>query len=390
MNSIMKPLKKLLAAVIVLGLGIFGFNFLVATKPDVPLRERAEAVSKVSATTVAIVDAQPLQVAFGEVTASRKINLHFSVGGEVVWISPKMQNGAIVRGAEPLARLDAELLELSLQDIQVQIAAETVNLEELTTQFELRERNHSRVSQMEVASVASEKALDDATLSLSISKNALMQSQSRLKRLKIALKRAQRNLRQTTLTPSFDGVLSDVAIGKGQLVSSAVKLGTVTDLSSLYVSFVVPSEVYAISDQMIGRSIDMVWVAGGRSVMEIKGIIKRAEGNVDALEGGGRFYASMPYIGVETSDLIPEGAFVRVTYPSNPLPMVAILPESAVFDGDTVFVIEDGRAHSRKVSVLNKVDGFVYVRGDLKDGDSVIITRILGLGEGALVEVVKP
>ena len=390
MISIMKPLKKLLAAVIVLGLGIFGFNFLVATKPDVPLRERAEAVSKVSATTVAIVDAQPLQVAFGEVTASRKINLHFSVGGEVDWISPKMQNGAIVRGAEPLARLDAELLELSLQDIQVQIAAETVNLEELTTQFELRERNHSRVSQMEVASVASEKALDDATLSLSISKNALMQSQSRLKRLKIALKRAQRNLRQTTLTPSFDGVLSDVAIGKGQLVSSAVKLGTVTDLSSLYVSFVVPSEVYAISDQMIGRSIDMVWVAGGRSVMEIKGIIKRAEGNVDALEGGGRFYASMPYIGVETSDLIPEGAFVRVTYPSNPLPMVAILPESAVFDGDTVFVIEDGRAHSRKVSVLNKVDGFVYVRGDLKDGDSVIITRILGLGEGALVEVVKP
>ncbi len=390
MISIMKPLKKLLAAVIVLGLGIFGFNFLVATKPDVPLRERAEAVSKVSAATVSIADAQPMQVAFGEVTASRKINLHFSVGGEVEWISTKMQNGAIVMSGEPLARLDMELLELSRQDIEFQIDAETVNLEELTTQFDLRQRNYDRVNRMEIASVASEKALDDAALSLSISKNALVQSQSRLRRLENALKRAQRDLGKTILASSFTGVLSDVGIGRGQLVSNAVKLGTVTDLSSLYVSFVVPSEVYAISDQMIGRSIDMVWVAGGRSVKTVKGIIERAEGNVDALEGGGRFYASMPYEGVKSSDLIPEGAFVRVVYPSNPLPMVAILPESAVFDGDTVFVIKDNRAHSRKISVMNKVDGLVYVRGDIKDGDSVITTRILGLGEGTLVEVATP
>ena len=383
-------IKKILAAFIVLGLGIFGFNFLVATKPDVPLQERAEAVSRVSAITVKIADAQPTQVAFGEVAASRKTNLHFSVGGEVEWISSKMQNGAIVKNGEPLARLDTELLELSRQDIEFQIDAEMVNIAELTTQFDLRERNYDRVNRMEIASVASEKALDDAALSLSVSKNSLVQSQSRLKRLENALKRAQRDLRKTILAPSFDGVLSAVAIGKGQLVSSSVRLGTVTDLSSLYVSFVVPAEVYAISDQMIGRSIDMVWVAGGRSVREIKGVIDRAEGNVDALEGGGRFYASLPYEGANASDLIPEGAFIRVSYPSSPLSMVATLPEPAVFDGDTVFVIENGRAHSRKISVLNKVDGLAYVKGDLKDGDKVITTRILGLGEGALVEVTKP
>ena len=84
---------------------------------------------------------------------------------------------------------------------------------------------------------------------------------------------------------------------------------------------------------------------------------------------------------------IPAGAFVEITYPTLMLDDVVILPEAAVFDRDNVFVVVDGRADRRQVEILSKSKGQVYVRGDLQDGDQIISTRIPGLAQGTLVEV---
>ena len=388
MKTILSGLSRLVAAAVILGLGIGGFMYLVSSKPDVPSRPRAEEVRKVAVTIAERISATPRQQAFGTVSAARVSDLRFAIGGEVETVNPVMRNGALVRKGQTLATLDTELLKLSVNDIAVQLVAETANQKELQTQLNLRQRQFERVNQMTAASVASEKRLDDAQLALSQAKNSVLQSNSRIEQLKIAKKRAERNLRDAVLQAPFDGVLSSVMIGTGQVLSSNTALGMLTDLNSLEVSFVVPAETYAISAQLIDQDVSITWTAGGRDVVTVKGQIKRAEGNVSANEGGGRIYATLPDVAAGTMPLVPAGAFVEITYPTVQLPDVVILPEAAIFDRNKIFVIVEGRANRREVDIISKSTGVVYVRGNIETGDQVISTRIPGLAQGTLVEVV--
>ncbi|MGC6484990.1 MAG: efflux RND transporter periplasmic adaptor subunit [Candidatus Puniceispirillales bacterium] len=379
---------KLLVAIMILLGGFGGYNYLLATQEEIKPQPRRETVRNVETVTVDLADARPVYTAFGTVSAARTADLRFSVSGEVETVSDQFRNGLFVRKGEELAALDTELLVIARNEIREQIAAEKRNIASLETQLVLRQRQFDRISEMQAASVAPDARVDDASLALTVARNALDQSQSRLRQYQLSLKRAERNLRESTLTAPFDGMLSAVSVARGQVIGAANPLGVLTDLSSLEVSFVVPAEVYAASHTLVGQQVSITWKAGGRSVETVNGSIERAEGGVTAAEGGGRLYAVLPQP-EEGRSAIPQGAFVEVRLPTLLVENVAIVPDVALFERDTVYVIEDGRAAPRKVDVISRSDGYLYLKGELRDGDIVITTRLPGLGKGVRVEAVS-
>ena len=389
MRRFIKPLLKLIVALGILASGYGGYNYLLATQEVIEPQPRRETVRQVETVTVKLGDARPVYTAFGTVLAARTADLRFSISGEVESIANIFRNGRFVRKGDRLAALDTELLTIARNEINEQISNEKRNIDSLETQLVLRQRQFDRVSEMKAAAVASDSRLDDANLALIMARNALDQSQSRLRQLRLSLKRAERNLRESMLTAPFDGMLSDVSIGEGRVVSSANPLAVLTDLSSLEVSFVVPAEVYAESASLIGDPVSITWKAGGRSVQTVNGRIERAEGGVTAAEGGGRLYAALPVPDGDGRTAIPEGAFVEVRLPTMLIEEVAVIPDVALFERDTVYVIEDGRAVARKVNVINRSDSLLYIEGDLQNGDVVITTRLPGLGKGVRVEAFK-
>lgn len=390
LGRLFKPFMKLLAAVAILMAGFGGYNFLIETEEQIKSQPRKETVRKVDTVVIDLSDARPVYTAFGTVKAARTADLRFSIAGEVEMVADRFRNGRFVRKGEDLAGLDTELLVIARNEIREQIAAEKSNIASLEAQLVLRQRQFERVSEMKAASVASDSKLDDANLALTIARNALDQSQSRLRQYGLSLKRAERNLRESTLKAPFDGMLSAVSIGKGQVITSANPLGVLTDLSSLEVSFVVPAEVYAASRSIVGQQVSISWKAGGRLVQTVNGSIDRAEGGVTAAEGGGRLYALLPPADGEGQVAIPEGAFVEVRMPTLLVSNVAIIPDVALFGQDTVYVIEEGRASPRQVNVISRSDGYLYLEGELMDGDIVITTRLPGLGKGVRVEAISP
>ena len=389
MRRFIKPLLKLIVALGILASGYGGYNYLLATQEVIEPQPRRETVRQVETVTVKLGDARPVYTAFETVLAARTADLRFSISGEVESIANIFRNGRFVRKGDRLAALDTELLTIARNEINEQISNEKRNIDSLETQLVLRQRQFDRVSEMKAAAVASDSRLDDANLALIMARNALDQSQSRLRQLRLSLKRAERNLRESMLTAPFDGMLSDVSIGEGRVVSSANPLAVLTDLSSLEVSFVVPAEVYAESTSLIGDPVSITWKAGGRSVQTVNGRIERAEGGVTAAEGGGRLYAALPVPDGDGRTAIPEGAFVEVRLPTMLIEEVAVIPDVALFERDTVYVIEDGRAVARKVNVINRSDSLLYIEGDLQNGDVVITTRLPGLGKGVRVEAFK-
>jgi len=370
---------------LILIFGYVGFNYLVATKPEKPLQPRNEQVWTVKTAVVNFKAAYPEKSSFGQVEASRKSALNFNISGEVETVAEVFRNGNTVSKGVELARLDRDLLLIAKQEIMVQLDANKTNIEELAIQLDLRQKNFERINQMQAAAVTSQANLDEARLALSMAKNALQQATQQKNQLELSLQRANKNLEDAVLQAPFDGIISNVQIGRGLVLSPGISVGSMTDISSLEASFVVPSDVFADTDLLIGSEVKVIWRSGGREIKTLMSKVERAEGNVAVGQGGGRLYADIP-VGDDGNWIIPEGAFVEIIYSSGRVENVAQLPEAALYDDNSIFVIKNDRTNRRRVEVVQKSEGLVYVRGDINDGDVVVATRLPALGDGILVK----
>ena len=370
---------------LILIFGYVGFNYLVATKPEKPLQPRNEQVWTVKTAVVNFKAAYPEKSSFGQVEASRKSALNFNISGEVETVAEVFRNGNTVSKGVELARLDRDLLLIAKQEIMVQLDANKTNIEELAIQLDLRQKNFERINQMQAAAVTSQANLDEARLALSMAKNALQQATQQKNQLELSLQRANKNLEDAVLQAPFDGIISNVQIGRGLVLSPGISVGSMTDISSLEASFVVPSDVFADTDLLIGSEVKVIWRSGGREIKTLMSKVERAEGNVAVGQGGGRLYADIP-VGDDGNWIIPEGAFVEIIYSSGRVENVAKLPEAALYDDNSIFVIKNDRTDRRRVEVVQKSEGLVYVRGDINDGDVVVATRLPALGDGILVK----
>ena len=378
-------LTKVLPALIILGFFIFVYSWLQATKQVVKPQAPEEQTWIVQSVTVQQVDVQPLEQAFGTVVAAREAHLRFGVAGEVERVSNNLRNGAHVKTGDILASLDTERLQLALDKVEVQIKAESTQIKEFTAQLALRQRMAERAQSLSEKGVGSQAELDGAELAVSQASNQLALAKSRLAELKVSLRRHRKDLEDAVLKAPFDGSLSSVDLALGNQVSNTYLVATLTDLSSLEVSFVVPADIYANVTNLIGQQVKLSWSSEGSVVSETTATITRAEVVVDRTEGGGRLYAELPD---DAARSVPPGAFVEVFYSGRELTSVIELPEEALVGQDQVFVIEQGRAMQRQVVLLHRSPGWIWVRGDLKSGDKVIATRLPGIGNGLRVRAV--
>ena len=378
-------LAKVLPALIILGFFIFVYSWLQATKQVVKPQAPEEQTWIVQSVTVQQVDVQPLEQAFGTVVAAREAHLRFGVAGEVNLVSDNLRNGADVRMGDILASLDTERLQLALDTVDVKIKAETTQIKEFTEQLALRQRMAERAQALFDKGVGSQAELDGTELSVSQASNQLAMAKSNLAELKVSQRRHRKDLEDAVLKAPFDGSLSGVDLALGNQVSNTYLVATLTDLSSLEVSFVVPADIYANVTNLIGQQVSLSWSSEGSVVSETTATITRAEVVVDRTEGGGRLYAELPD---DAARSVPPGAFVEVSYFGRVLANVIELPEEALVGRDQVFVIEQGRASQRQVVLLHRRPGLIWVRGDLKNGDEVIATRLPGIGNGLRVRTV--
>ncbi|MEC7189797.1 MAG: efflux RND transporter periplasmic adaptor subunit [Pseudomonadota bacterium] len=378
-------LTRVLPALLILGFFISVYSWLQATKQVVKPQAPEEQTWIVQSVAVQQVDVQPLEQAFGTVVAAREAHLRFGVAGEVERVSNNLRNGAHVKTGDILASLDTERLQLAFDKVEVQIKAESTQIKEFTAQLALRQRMAERAQSVSEKGVGSQADLDGAELAVSQASNQLALAKSRLAELKVSLRRHRKDLEDAVLKAPFDGSLSSVDLALGNQVSNTYLVATLTDLSSLEVSFVVPADIYANVTNLIGQQVKLSWSSEGSVVSETTATITRAEVVVDRTEGGGRLYAELPD---DAARSVPPGAFVEVSYSGRELTSVIELPEEALVGQDQVFVIEQGRAMQRQVVLLHRSPGWIWVRGDLTSGDKVIATRLPGIGNGLRVRAV--
>ena len=413
-KSIIFNIFKIIITLSILSLGIGGYIWLKNTAPNVEVKKVDEKIFNVSASNIILQDFEPLSFSYGLVYSSRNASLTFPMFGKIKYIAENFISGSFIKKDEVLVKIDDfdqknQLRDLNIQldqlnyqrrEINDEILSDKTQLKELQEQLTLKKKLKNRVSNMVSNNASTENDLDNMILSVSNTKSMVLTREQNITRLNhkldqlelsknrilVSIQRNKKKISDTILTAPFDGSLRNVNIAFGENVQSGKSLGTLTDLNSLEVSFSVPAEIFSNATSIIGKKARIVWQQGTKEVSSVFAVISRIEVNVNPQDGGGKLYAKLP--GVKGSLVqIPPGAYVKVEYPIGVLKNVISLPEEALYEGNFVYLIENGRAKKVNVNVIFKEPGRVYIRGILNSGDKVITSRLAALGDGVKVKI---
>lgn len=379
-----------------------------------PARERIFAANVVPFTPETL---EPILTTFGEVRSRRSLQLRAATGGEVIWMLDAFEEGGAVEAGDLLLRIDPaeaqSALDTALAD-QSEAEADLRDAERalLLAQDEIRAaENQVRLQASALArqqdllgrGVGSQAALETAELALSSANQSLLsrrqsaasaearidQAETALQRREIALRDAERRLADTEVRAEFSGVLNNVTIVQGGLVSSGETLAELIDPATLEVSFRLSTPQYArfISDsgRLVGAdvtaSIDVLGVS-----LEARGRISRESGAVAQGQTGRLIFASL-----DTANGFRPGDFVTVRINEPPLERVARLPATAVDAAGTVLVLGDeDRLDIAEVTVLRREGDDVLVRARGLGGREVVAERSPLLGAGIRIRPIRP
>lgn len=413
-----KKLGKGGLALVVLGVGIFGFIIINATAPRTEPEVAREQVWPVEAQTVVIESTRPRIDVFGEIVAGRSVDLRALVAGQIVWRADQLKEGGYVAKGEKLLEIDpfdytsqvndraAQRDEAAarMEEFEARLRSTEIGLEQSRTQLALRQRDLERAQKLfsrgtvsqayvddrQFAYTSQAQAMEQAKSELEIQKARVEQQRATVRRLDVAVNQAKRNLQQTNLTAPYDAIVSGVQAELGKNVSPNDRIATLTDAAALEVRF-------TLSDQQYGRliekadglkrgaPIDVSWRVGGTSI-NAAAAFDRVGARIAADTGGVELYAKLLVDAAETP--LRPGAFVEVSLDDRLYDDVVVLPENALYNANQVYVInQDMRLQARTVAALRFTGTQVLVRGDLAAGDQVLTTRLAQVGSGVKVSL---
>jgi len=381
-------------------------------------RERILAVNVIAFAPETVL---PILSTFGELRSRRTLEVRASAAGAVIELGDGVQDGGTVTAGQLLFRIDPteamtafEVAQTDLQDAEAELrdAERSRNLaredvESARAQADLRARALQRQRDLASRGVGTEAAVETAGLAAAAADQAVLsrrqaeaqaqarldQAATQLSRRKIALAEAQRRVDDTEVRAEFDGVLGEVTVVKGRLVTSNEKLAALIDPDALEVAFRVSTPQYArlldADGQLTGADLTVSLDVTGFT-LTTPGRISRESAAVGSGQTGRLLYATL----ASTKGFRP-GDFATVDVTEPPLERVARLPAAAVDSAQTILLVgADDRLEVVAVELLRRQGDDVLVRATDASGRlagrDVVAERSPLLGAGIKVRPIRP
>jgi len=406
-----RKLFKLLLPLAVLAAGFSVFKALKATRPEQPRAEIQERVWRVDVQEVRPGLLAPELVLYGRVQTPELLRVAASAQARVAEVA--VRDGDRVTAGQLLVRLDERDLLPVLHQAQAQVAelqAQVLSeknrhetdlraLEQEQKLVEIARAGVERAQRLKKQKVGSDSDLDAAeealarqTLAVSNREMSIRDHPARLQALEARLQNAQARLAEIELrversrveAPSA-GVVTGIEVTVGDQVKQDEVLLRFYDLASLEISARIPApyqeEIRAAvaSGEALAAAAD---VGGNRVGLELD----RLSGEADPSGVDGLFSVTGDPSVLRLGQMIT----LRLARPTQP-DAVAV-PFQAVYGGDRIYKLVDGRMRGLSVETLGGMgDGnggeHLLVRSpDLASGDRVIVTHMPNAVDGLRVE----
>lgn len=288
----------------------------------------------------------------GVVEALREIPLSMQSSGQV--LSVYCQEGERVKKGQVLVRID------STQAVNALQAAEAT-LREI-------EDGYARLKQ-----VYSKGAVTD---------QKMVETESRLTQANALFAAAKKRLSECTLVAPCDGLIQGLNLEVGQVVVPGVRLFTILDTSAFQVRFTVPEAEIGKIGTSSGKTGEMDCAAVNATY---RVIVTEKSHKANALT---HTYEVAARVQGATEGLMP-GMVAKVKMQQKGTEPVIVIPAQCVLlkpEAMTVWVIEQGKAVRKNITVAGYQADGVQVESGLEPGDTLIVDGYQKLYQACAVE----
>ena len=405
-------LKRFLP-ILILAVGIAGFLLLKATRPEPAEVSPTERSWRVETEIVEPGEHTPVLPLYGQIVAPEQVDVSATLAGRIA--ERPVSEGQRVRKGELLLALDQADIEPVLAqarsqvaDLEAQIRSEQVRFRNDQTALDSEkaildnaQNQFDRIQSLVKRNLASRENLEAATdglarakLTVSSRQRAIEEHPARLQSLQARLDQARANLAsverdsdRARVRAPFDGVVTNVQAAPGDQVARNAPLLSVYPLHGLELRARVPerfqSELLAALDR--GTTLMAVATESGHRfrLVRFAGLSDPAGAEaILALEG-------------DPGGLRP-GALVPVVVQRPPRDRSVVVPFSALYGADTVYLMDDDhrmqRVQVQRIGEVQNPGGerMLLIAGDhLKSGQQLITTHLPNAISGLKVEVAE-
>jgi HlyD family secretion protein len=328
--------------------------------------------------------------ASGYVTARREATVSSKVTGKVMEVL--IEEGMKVTNGQVVARLDDSNVKTSLDVAVAQLASAKAALAETEAQLKDADQEYQRTTELAKQHIASQSDLDLAESNAKALEAHLAQQQLDIVVAQRQVEMWQQQMDDMIIRVPFDGVITTKDAQPGEMISpvsagggfTRTGIGTIVDMKSLEIEIDV-NESY-INRVEAGQPVEATLDAypDWKIPCKVIAIIPTADRDKSTVKVRVGFDQLDPRI-------LPDMS-VKVAFRDNggtAAGHAVIIPKDAVLsrDGrDVVFVVRDGRAERRAVTVSDTQGDDSVLSAGVTAGEKVVVAAPANLQDGMAVK----
>jgi multidrug efflux system membrane fusion protein len=329
---------------------------------------------------VATIERKPMSIvvdAVGTVQAIASIQIKPRIDSQIMKVN--VEEGALVKEGDVLFELDSRTLRAQLGQIEAQIRKAQAQLVQ-------NKRDLQRFEDLLAKNAGTVVARDNAL-------TAVKAAEAQLEADEAAKASVQASLTYTEIRAPVSGRIGSIGSKVGAIVrvgdnTATSTLATINQIDPIYVSFAIPQvilpelraamakgpvKVTAIVDETKKQAGVMAFIENTVDPNTGTVTAKARIGNASELLWPGQFVKVEIVLGIETEAIsVPAGA-------------VQLGPQ-----GPFVFVVKDGVAELRQITVKRTQEGYAVIGKGVESGEQVVVDGQLRLVNGATVAIRPP
>jgi membrane fusion protein, multidrug efflux system len=309
--------------------------------------------------------------ALGNVTPIASVAIKSRVDNEIVGVH--FSDGARVKKGDLLLTLDSRAISAQVAQAEGTVARDQAQLEGALRDV----RRYSELVEKNATPVVN---LDNAKTQVATFSAAIKADTGALENLKVQLS-------YYTIRAPISGRISAAAVKVGNFVRAAdlLPIATIIQLAPIYVSFTVPQRFLPDIREALANETATIDVSVPGSNKHAAGAVTMIENTIDSTTGTATIRATMP----NDDEILWPGTLVNVSLTLRDEEGVSV-PSAAVQvsqQGNFVFVVKDGVAEVRRVTVSRTVEKETVIADGLQGGETVVTDGHLQLTNNARVTV---
>ncbi len=378
----MRKFYKILTVVMIIGMGVIISVILTKSKPNAVKKPIAIAPPVVESIIAKETDRTITLSSFGTVIPDRKVTLKPQVSGNIIWKNKGLIPGLFLKRNETIIKIDPSDYTLVLRQREANLKAAEVDLK-----IENRRR---AVAELEWQLV--EKGIEITEKGREL---ALRKPQEELAKIKMDsalsfLKKAELDLSRTIIKAPFKSIVIDEEVETGQNIGPGQKIATLVGTDKFRIQASIPEKhLHWINIPGIKSMGSKVRVISNNSIRKGEVISICKEVNTKGRMAHIIIRVNAPLdIKAGKSPLL-LGTYVRLEIQGKKIKGIYTIPQKAIRENNEIWVIKKDKLTIRNINVVWESAEEVLIRGDIKPGEKIIISRISIPVEGMKIKEYK-